>query len=170
MRGACCWSASGESSCVGADGDDRRYLDRVRAELDRSTPAQRLQIVALPVPGQARGDREVRLAARRFPHTVIRRRGTPGHRDDFGEYVEGTVEEVELRASVQPMSLEDADQAGGVQVSHRLSVYVPEPGALSAAFMDDVADTVIYGGHEFVVEESQSWPGSHCRAILLRET
>ena len=91
-------------------------------------------------------------------------------RNSFGEDVPGTVEETELRASVQPMTLEDADLQGGVQVSHRLSVHVPEPDALSAAYMDDAADTVIYDGHEFVVEESMSWPGSHTRAILLRET
>ena len=110
------------------------------------------------------------LAARRFPHTITRRRTMPGHRDDFGEHVPGTVEETDLRASVQPMSLEDSDLVGGVQVSHRLSVYVPEPDALSAAFMDDAADQVLYGGNQFVVEESQSWPGSHTRAVLLRES
>ena len=112
----------------------------------------------------------MRLAARRFPETIVRRRTTPGYRDGQGEYQEGTTVETELRASVQPMTLEDADLVGGVQVSHRLSVHVPSPGALSAAYMDDAADVVLYGGHEFVVEESQSWPGSHTRAILLRET
>ena len=58
----------------------------------------------------------------------------PGHYNEHDEYVEGAVEETTLRASVQPLSLEDADEAGGVSVSERLSVYVPEPDALSAAF------------------------------------
>ena len=66
------------------------------------------------------------------------------------------------------MSLEDADDAGGVSVSERLSVYVPEPDALSAAFEDSTADTVEVDGLEYLVEQSQSWRGHHTRAILLR--
>ena len=89
-------------------------------------------------------------------------------RNQFGEFVPGMVTETELRASVQPMSLKDADFAGGVQVSHRLSVHVPEPDALSAAFEDDAADRVVVGGLAYAVEESQSWRGSQTRAILLR--
>ena len=110
------------------------------------------------------------LSPRRFPHTIIRRRTAPGERNEFGVYEPGVVTEKVMRANAQPLSLEDADQVGGVQVTHRLSVYVPDPDALAAAFMDDAADRVLYDGNEFVVEESQSWPGSHCRAILLRET
>ena len=41
---------------------------------------------------------------------------------------------------------------------------------LAAAFDDIGADKVDIGGTIFVVEESQLWPGSHCRAVLLRET
>ena len=78
--------------------------------------------------------------------------------------------ETALRASVQPLSLEDSDFAGGVSVSHRLTVFVPQPGALSAAFDEALADTVIVDGDEYVVEQSQSWRRSHTRAILLRET
>ena len=111
-----------------------------------------------------------RLAARRFPDTITRKRTAPGRYNQYGEYEPGMVTETELRASLQPMSLKDADFAGGVQVSHRLSVHVPEPGALSAAFEDDAADRVVVGGLAYAVEESQSWRGSHTRAILLRET
>ena len=111
-----------------------------------------------------------RLAARRFPHTVTRRRQAPGGHNQFGEYEPGAIEEEAFRASVQPMTLEDADAVGGVQVSHRLSVFIPEPAALAAAFDDRQADTVLVDGLEFVVEECQSWHGSHTRAILLRET
>ena len=110
------------------------------------------------------------LAARRFPQTVTRRRTMPGYRNDHGEWVPGTVSETDLRASVQPVTLEDADHAAGVQVSHRLTIYVPEPDALAAAFDESVVDVVVYRGLDYVVEESQSWPGSHTRAILLRET
>ena len=41
---------------------------------------------------------------------------------------------------------------------------------LSAAFDDTGADQVEIGGLIYVVEETQFWPGSHCRAVLLRET
>ena len=71
---------------------------------------------------------------------------------------------------MQPLSLEGADEAGGVSVSERLSVYVPEPDALSAAFGDADADEVEVDGVSFTVEQSQSWRGHHTRAILLRQT
>ena len=120
--------------------------------------------------GPPGGGDQVRLGRRRFPDTVTRRRTGPDTVNDFGEHVPGTVTETALRASVQPMSLEDADFAGGVSVSHRLSVHVPAPGALAAAFEDRGADAVVVDGLEYVVEESQSWRGSHTRAVLLRET
>ena len=41
---------------------------------------------------------------------------------------------------------------------------------LQAAFEDRGADEVEIAGTIFVVEESQLWRGSHCRASLLRET
>ena len=110
------------------------------------------------------------MRLRRFPQTITRRRHGADRSNDFGELVPGPVTETELRASVQPMSLEDSDFSGGVSVSSRLSVYVPVPGALAAAFEDAQADAVVVDGLEYVVEESQSWPGSHTRAILLRET
>lgn len=112
----------------------------------------------------------MRLAARRFPDTLTRKRTMPGHRNEHGEYVEGAVEETTLRASVQPLLLEDADEVGGVSVSHRLSVYVPEPDALAAAFDEASADEVVVDGVTFTVEQSQSWRGHHTRAILLRQT
>ena len=110
------------------------------------------------------------LAPRRFPDSVVRRRQGPGSYNQFGEFEPGTVEETQMAASVQPLKLEDADAAGGVSVSHRLSVYVPEPGALAAALDTAQADTVLVDGLEYVVEESQSWRASHTRAILLRQT
>ena len=112
----------------------------------------------------------MKLSPRRFPDIITRRRTGAATTNAFGEFVPGAVTESDLRASVQPMTLEDADFAGGVSVSHRLSVYVPAPGALAAAFEDAQADNVVVDGLEYVVEESQSWRGSHTRAVLLRET
>ena len=41
---------------------------------------------------------------------------------------------------------------------------------LAAAFDDRGGDEVEIGAIIYVVEESQLWAGSHCRAILFRET
>ena len=110
------------------------------------------------------------LAPRRFPHRIVRRRQEPGTTNAFGEFVPGTVTEVEFAASVQPLSLDDADIAGGVSLHERWVVFVPEPDALRAAFEESrEADQVVVFGTTFVVEESRSWPGNHTRATLLRE-
>ena len=68
------------------------------------------------------------LALRRFPDRITRRRHGPGDCNSAGEYVKGMVEEVELAASVQPLSVEDVDVVGGARLSERLKVYVPEEG------------------------------------------
>ena len=130
-----------------------------------------------------------RLATRRFPDTILRRRQAPGERNRVGEWIEGEIVETELRASVQPLALTDADAAGGVDLSERVKVYVPTAAdieivpnrltwgddaitwggaALLAAFADREADRVLLAdGREFVVEESRSWP-QFTRATLLR--
>ena len=64
------------------------------------------------------------LSARRFRDTIVRRREMPGYRDDVGEWVAGATADEELRASVQPLALADADLVGGVQLQHRLKCYV----------------------------------------------
>lgn len=110
----------------------------------------------------------MKLSARRFPHTIVRKRETPGHRNEFGEFVPGAVQETALRANVQPLSLEDEDVIEGSRLDERLKVFVPEPDALVAAFDDRQADAVLVDGVEFTVEKSRSWRGSHTRAILLR--
>ena len=110
------------------------------------------------------------LAPRRFPDTITRRRQGPGGFDVHGEWKSGPVTEIELRASVQPLALEDADFVGGAQLVDRLKVYIPEPDALGAAFDDREADRVVIDSCEYVVEESRSWPGSHTRATILRAT
>ena len=110
------------------------------------------------------------LSTRRFPDTIARLRETPAVRNAAGEHVQGVVTETELAASVQPIALTDADIAGGVSLVDRFKIYVPQAGALLAAVDDSVADRVMIDGREFVVEESRSWPGSHCRATILRQT
>ena len=105
----------------------------------------------------------------RFPDTITRRRRAAGDYNIYGEYIEGSVVETELAASVQPLSLEDAELEGGTQLQHQVKVFVPEPDALAAAFDDREADKVAYGGDIFTVIESRSWPGGHTRATLLRE-
>ena len=113
-----------------------------------------------------KGGRDMR--AGRFPDTIIRRRESPGERSDAGEYIHGAVSQTTLRASVQPISLEDDDLPEGARYSNRLRVYVPEADALAAAFEDAPGDKVIVDGLEYAVEETQSWRGHHTRAVLLR--
>ena len=110
------------------------------------------------------------LALRRFPDRITRRRHGPGDCNSAGEYVKGMVEEVGLAASVQPLSVEDVDVVEGARLSERLKVYVPEEGVLRPAFDDRLADVVVWLGTEYTVIESRSWPGSHTRATILRET
>ena len=111
-----------------------------------------------------------RLSLRRFEDLITRLRETPAERNSAGEYVGGVSTETDLRASVQPLALTDADVADGVSLVERFKVYVPQADALRAAFDGSVADRVVIGGHEFVVAESRTWPGSHTRATVLRES
>ena len=147
-----------------------RYQHLLHFDAPERAPAFRGHGAIEPVEGSTGWSDMTFLSADRFPDTIIRIRTTPGMRNMFGEYVPGVKVEKNFPASVQPMSLKDAEDAGGVSVSERLSVYVPEPDALSAAFGDDAADTVTVDGISFTVESSQSWRRSHTRAILLRAT
>ena len=108
------------------------------------------------------------ISFRRFQNTITRLRSGPGSYVN-GEWVPGTETEVELRAAVQPLALEDADFVGGAQLQERLKVYLPaSSGDLRAAFDDAPADQVVYKGKVYTVEESRTWP-KHTRATLLRE-
>ena len=63
-------------------------------------------------------------------------------RDSFGEWVPGRSMDVELRASVQPLALTDAELAGGDQLVHRLKCYVlPRRERVSTS-----RATVLYNG------------------------
>ena len=73
-----------------------------------------------------------RLAIRRFPDEVTRKRALPGMYNDYGEYVSGAIRETVFRCSVQSLALDDNDIAGGVSLIERLRVYIPtgEGGAI----------------------------------------
>ena len=64
------------------------------------------------------------LAAAGALEEITRLREAPGHRDDTGRFIHGTVTEVTLLASVQPLILEDADLQAGASLIERLKVYV----------------------------------------------
>ena len=66
-----------------------------------------------------------RLALRRFPDSVVRRRQAPGGFNQYGEYEAGAVIETIYPARVLPLNLEDSDFAGGVSLVARLKVFVP---------------------------------------------
>ena len=110
----------------------------------------------------------MRLSARRFPHTITRKRQAAGVYNNFGEFVTGGTEEVELRASIQPLDTEEDTALEGARLDQRLKVFVPTENALAPAFESAEADKVLVDGIEYVVEKSRSWRGSHTRAILLR--
>ena len=107
---------------------------------------------------------------RRFPDTITRLRETPAERNSAGEHVQDATVETELAASVQPISLSDADIVGGAQLSESFKIFIPSPDALVAAVDDSVADRVLWNGKTFTVVESRSWSRSHTRATVLRET
>ena len=110
----------------------------------------------------------MKLSARRFPDTIIRRRTGAATANAFGEYVPGVTVETEFRASVQPLGVEDSDLVGGTQLSDRRAVYVPQRSALQAAFDDREADRVLVDGEDFVVTDSWTWR-THTKAHVLRE-
>ena len=66
-----------------------------------------------------------RLALRRFPNEVVRRRQGPGTRNFYGEFEPGPVVETIFPAKILPLSLEDSDFVGGVSLLERLKVFVP---------------------------------------------
>ena len=84
----------------------------------------------------------MKLSARRFPDTITRRRELPGMRNSFGEWTPGRSMDEALRASIQPLSLADAELEIGSQLVHRLKVYVlPRREKVSTAVA-----TLLYNG------------------------
>lgn len=118
----------------------------------------------------------MRLRPQLFPHQIERRRERAGYRNEHGEFVPGTVETVTLRASVQPVELEDIEAEGGNRLTERIKVFVAEENALRPAFEDArgdefrVARLEGYAGKTYRVEQSRLWPGGYTRVIAIRET
>ena len=106
----------------------------------------------------------MRLAARRFPQTITRRRRGPGTVNQFGEFVEGAITETELRASVQPLTVDDVPTGGGVSLQSRFVVFVRGADSLRAT------DAIVVDGVTYQVDAVQPWRGSHCRAEVIEET
>ena len=83
-----------------------------------------------------------RLALRRFPNEVVRRRQGPGDFNEYGEFVAGAIVETIFPARVLPVTLEDSDFVGGVSLLERLKVYVPR----GIARRRGQGDTLTWGG------------------------
>ena len=118
-----------------------------------------------------------RMDPRRFPHEIFRQRSGPPSRNFYNELVPGPIVSTALRASVQPIELQDVPTEAGQQLSGRLRAFVPDnqvPGetgpALRGAVVDGLADAVEFGGIRYAVDKSEHWRGSHVVAELLRES
>ncbi len=77
-----------------------------------------------------------RLAIRRFPDSITRKRELPGAFNAYGEFEPGLVRETIFRANVQPLSVEDIDTVAGSQFSERLKVFVPTGEGGSIVMLD----------------------------------
>ena len=77
----------------------------------------------------------MRFPSRLFKHSITRRRQLPGMRNEYGEFIEGAIEETVLQGSLQPLSAEDKEVEGGAMVSDKLVVYAlnVEPGRATLA-------------------------------------
>ena len=92
----------------------------------------------------------MKLATRRFPDTIIRRREMPGMRNAYGEWVPGETADVEMRAHVLPLKTEDADLEAGAQVRRRLKLFVlPFRSRVSTA-----AATLLHNGNPLTLHGS----------------
>lgn len=107
--------------------------------------------------------------SRRYPDTVVRLREAPGSYNSGG-WSPGAVTETTMAASVQPLGLSSLPGEIGDQLLDRLRVFVADPHDLAAAFDDRRADRVrLADGRVFKVQQSETWPGSHTEAVLIRE-
>ena len=98
-----------------------------------------------------------RPTIRRFPDRITRQRSLEGMRNEYGEFIEGALIEVELQASIQPVSLEDLETEGGELVSHRLKLYVRnvEPQAVDPGKLLWGSDALTWDG------DALTFGGSH---------
>ena len=109
-----------------------------------------------------------RLALRRFPNEVVRRRQGPGTINFYGEFEPGPVVETIYPARVLPLSLEDSDFVGGVSLLERLKVYVPRGIARRRGEADALAwagsvltwagEPLVWGGGDGMLIDDDSVP------------
>ena len=110
------------------------------------------------------------LAARRFPHEIVRRRMGAETVNEYGEVEPAAETLTSLRANLQPISRDDLNLIGGDRLVERLTCYTPGEDSLLAIRESGPADKVhVQDRGEFYVESSAAWFGSHTRAVLLRE-
>ena len=109
-----------------------------------------------------------RLALRRFPNEVVRRRQAPGGFNQFGEFEPGPVVETIFPARVLPLLLSDSDFVGGVSLLERLKIFVPRGIARRRGQDDALAwhgavltwggDPLRWGGGDGALIEDDSIP------------
>ena len=90
-----------------------------------------------------------RLAIRRFPDEILRRRQGAGSRNQYGEFELGATAETVLPASVQPLGVDALDQSEGERLSDRRKVYVPAGIARRVGEADRVTwngDALLWNG------------------------
>ena len=94
-----------------------------------------------------------RLALRRFPNEVVRKRQGRGAFNSYGEYETAGPTETIFPARVLPLSLTDSDFVGGVSLVERLKVFVPR----GIARLRGVGDALTWAGSEL------QWNGATLR-------
>ena len=109
-----------------------------------------------------------RLALRRFPNEVVRRRQEPGTINFYGEFEPGPVVETIFPAKVLPLSQEDSDFVGGVSLLERLKVYAPRGIARRRGEADALAwagsvltwagEPLVWGGDDGTLIDDGSVP------------
>ena len=83
-----------------------------------------------------------RLALRRFPDEVVRKRQGQGAFNQYGEYETAGPVETVFPARVLPLSLTDSDFVGGVSLVERLKIFVPS----GIARLRGEGDALAWGG------------------------
>ena len=137
--------------------DRGRYQHELRTDAHKRTSALRRDGALESVEGAPRGGGMTqRLALRRFPNEVVRRRQGPGTRNFYGEFEPGPVVETIYPARVLPLDLEDSDFVGGVSLLERLKVFVPR----GIARRRGEGDALEWGGEVLTWNgESLRWGG-----------
>ena len=97
---------------------------------------------------------------------------TPGRRNNDGVWIPGATSRTTIRVSTQPLSVEEAIQAGRTQVSNERKFFIP-PGqglsrALSPGAGQTAADQIEYDGLTYEVDEVKDW-GAYAEVRAVRQ-